>query len=194
AVVQVVLLGGEDVDHGAGLLARVRLWLVWLLARDRDGGQQAQDERGMAHERPPRGIIPEWAPLLDAQPAVLTGLFGIDQARPRRPFRPRTTQPDHAASPSPNRLHDAPPPQAPGRQIVSDITYIPTREGWLDLAVVIDLFSRGIIGWKLADSMPADLVIGALRQALRTGLENGLRQDWYIDSQPIRGQRFVVVV
>lgn len=92
------------------------------------------------------------------------------RARPRKPFRPKTTRPDHAAHPSPNLLAAAGPPQAPGTQIVSDITYIPTREGWVYLAVVIDLFSRAILGWKLADSLHTEVVTGALRRALDTGL------------------------
>ncbi len=92
------------------------------------------------------------------------------RARPRKPFRPRTTRPDHAAHPSPNLLAQAAPPTAPGQQLVSDITYIPTREGWLYLAVVIDLFSRAILGWKLEQSLGADLVTSALRRALDSGL------------------------
>src|SRR5262245_55996167 len=48
------------------------------------------------------------------------------RARPRRPFRPKTTQRDHAAHPSPNLLSEAGSPSAPGVQLVSDITYIPT--------------------------------------------------------------------
>lgn len=92
------------------------------------------------------------------------------QARPRRPFRPRTTRVDHAAHPSPNLLAHAPAPKAPGLQIVSDITYIPTREGWLYLAVVIDLYSRAVLGWKLADSLHAKIVTQALQRALDTGL------------------------
>jgi len=91
-------------------------------------------------------------------------------ARPRRAFRPKTTQPDHAAHPSPNHLAKAGPPTAPGTQIVSDITYIPTTEGWLYLAVVIDLFSRCILGWKLSDSMQSALVADALSRAVSTGL------------------------
>lgn len=101
--------------------------------------------------------------------ARLMRLAGL-RARPRKPFRPKTTCPDHAAHPSPNLLALAGPPQAPGTQIVSDITYIPTREGWLYLAVVIDLFSRSILGWKLSDSLHTELVTGALRRALDTGL------------------------
>ncbi|MCP5525356.1 MAG: IS3 family transposase [Verrucomicrobiales bacterium] len=74
------------------------------------------------------------------------------RARPRRPYRPKTTQPDHAACPSPNLLASAPAPIAPGQQLVSDITYIPTAEGWLYLALVVDRFSRSVFGWHLADS------------------------------------------
>ena len=92
------------------------------------------------------------------------------RARPRKPFRPKTTRPDHAAHPSPNLLAQAAPPQAPGTHLVSDITYIPTGEGWLYLAVVIDLFSRSILGWKLSDSLHTEVVTGALRRALDTGL------------------------
>lgn len=92
------------------------------------------------------------------------------RARPRKPFRPKTTRPDHAAHPSPNRLAQAAAPQTPGTHLVSDITYIPTREGWLCLAVVIDLFSRAILGWKLSDSLHTEVVTGARRRALDTGL------------------------
>lgn len=92
------------------------------------------------------------------------------RARPRKPYRPKTTRPDHAAHPSPNLLSQAPPPGSPGQQLVSDITYIPTREGWLYLAVVIDLFSRAILGWKLGESLGAELVSASLRRALDSGL------------------------
>src|SRR5262249_48609817 len=60
------------------------------------------------------------------------------RVRPRRPFRPKTTSPDHAAAPSPNLLAGVEAATAPTQQLVSDITYIPTAEGWLYLAVVID--------------------------------------------------------
>ena len=92
------------------------------------------------------------------------------RARPRKPFRPKTTRPDHAAHPSPNLLAHAAAASAPGTHIVSDITYIPTREGWLYLAVVIDLFSRAVLGWKLSESLHTEVVTGALRRALDTGL------------------------
>jgi putative transposase len=92
------------------------------------------------------------------------------RAQRRKPFRPKTTQPDRDAHPSPNLLAGAGPANEPGSQLVSDITYIPTREGWLYLAVVIDLFSRSILGWKLSDSLYTAVITGALERALSTGL------------------------
>jgi transposase InsO family protein len=59
--------------------------------------------------------------------------------------------------------------------LVSDITYIPTREGWLYLAVVIDLFSRAILGWKLSDSLHAALVVDAATRAIDSGLCPGVQ-------------------
>lgn len=57
-------------------------------------------------------------------------------------------------------------PSAPDRAYVSDITYLPTQEGWLYLAVVIDLFSRKVVGWSMSSRMKADLVCDALKMAL----------------------------
>ncbi len=58
------------------------------------------------------------------------------------PFRPKTTRQDPRSLPAPNRLAEAPDPTGPGQIMVSDITYIPTRQGWLYLAVVMDLFGQ----------------------------------------------------
>jgi len=101
--------------------------------------------------------------------ARLMRIHGL-RARPRRPFRPKTTTPDHGAHPSPNLLAETGPATAPGVQLVSDITYIPTAEGWLYLAVVIDLFSRCVLGWKLSESLHSDLVTAAVSRTLETGL------------------------
>ncbi|MCH9647789.1 MAG: IS3 family transposase [Deltaproteobacteria bacterium] len=59
---------------------------------------------------------------------------------------------------------------APNQAWAADITYVRTWEGWLYLAVVLDLFSRRVVGWTIADHMRTDLVLGALHMAL------GLRQ------------------
>lgn len=58
-------------------------------------------------------------------------------------------------------------PTAPNKAYVSDITYVRTGAGWLYLAVVIDLFSRKVIGWAMAPSMPAKLVCDALHMAVQ---------------------------
>lgn len=55
----------------------------------------------------------------------------------------------------------------PNRAWVSDITYIRTAQGWLYLAVVLDLYSRKVVGWSMAPAMPAGLVISALTMALQ---------------------------
>jgi putative transposase len=56
---------------------------------------------------------------------------------------------------------------APNQAWTSDITYIRTRQGWLYLAAVMDLFSRKIVGWAMAPTMPTELVAAALRMALQ---------------------------
>ncbi len=89
---------------------------------------------------------------------------GLRALQPRQ-FVPRTSD-GRADAPSPNLLLDAPLPTLPDRVWVGDITFIPTAKGWLYLAVVIDLCSRKIVGWALADHLRASLVADALQQAL----------------------------
>ena len=55
---------------------------------------------------------------------------------------------------------------APNKVWVADITYIPTEEGWLYLATVIDLFNRGVVGWSMKERMTRELVMEALEQAV----------------------------
>ena len=55
---------------------------------------------------------------------------------------------------------------APDRAYASDITYIHTQEGWLYLAIVIDLFSRKVVGWRMSSRMKAELVCDALKMAI----------------------------
>ena len=55
----------------------------------------------------------------------------------------------------------------PNQAWVSDITYVRTRQGWLYLAAVMDLFSRKIVGWAMAPAMPTELVASALRMAMQ---------------------------
>jgi putative transposase len=86
-------------------------------------------------------------------------------ARKQRRFV-QTTQADEKAPKAPNILDRNFTADAPNRAWVGDITYIPTREGWLYLAVLIDLFSRAVVGWKLSDSLEANIVVATLQQAV----------------------------
>lgn len=89
----------------------------------------------------------------------------------KRAFIPRTTSADPAATAAPNLLLERPPATAPDQVWVSDITYIPTGEGWLYLAAVMDLHTRRILGWATAPHMRTELVAQALQRArfTRTG-------------------------
>ena len=84
-------------------------------------------------------------------------------ARKKRAFRPKTTVAAERAEP--NRIANLV-PERPDQIWVSDITYVATAEGWLYLAVILDLFSRRVVGWKLDDRLEAGLVHQALQNAL----------------------------
>ena len=79
---------------------------------------------------------------------------------------PRTTQRNPQALPAPNLLNQDFSAPAVNRKWVSDITYIDTAEGWLYLAAVVDLFSRQVVGWAMADHMQTSLVEEALKMAI----------------------------
>jgi putative transposase len=90
------------------------------------------------------------------------GLHG----RPRRRFRVMTTHPHRWATPAPNRLRQVFHVAAPNRVWTSDITALPTREGWVYLAMVLDLFSRRIVGWAMRSTLETELVLAALQMAV----------------------------
>jgi putative transposase len=84
-------------------------------------------------------------------------------ARRKKAFRPRTTTPGQPAAP--NLIKELQ-PSARDQVWISDITYVATLEGWLYLAVIADLFSRRVVGWKLGQTLESELVVTALRNAL----------------------------
>jgi transposase InsO family protein len=88
------------------------------------------------------------------------------RAKVKRKFVPRTTDSAHGQPIAPNVLDRQFQAEAPNRKWAGDITYIPTDEGWLYLAGVIDLCSRRIVGWSMADHMQTDLVADALSMAI----------------------------
>src|SRR3546814_9268864 len=63
------------------------------------------------------------------------------------------------------RLAEAPPPTAPNQVWVADITYIQTREGWLYLAAILDLYSRKIVGWAMSERIDTSQIGRASRRA-----------------------------
>jgi putative transposase len=85
------------------------------------------------------------------------------QQAPR--FVPCTTDSDHDEPIAPNRLAAAAAPDGPNQLWLQDLTYVRTGAGWLYLALVLDLWSRRIVGWAMADHLRADLVLAALRMA-----------------------------
>ena len=84
----------------------------------------------------------------------------------RRPFAVRTTGSRHDRPVAGNALNREFYPDRPNAVWAADITYVPTAEGWLDLAVVLDLFSRRVVGWATADHLRSELTCDALRMAL----------------------------
>jgi transposase InsO family protein len=88
------------------------------------------------------------------------------RAKSRKKFVPHTTDSVHDRAIAPNVLDRQFAADLPNRKWAGDITYIPTDEGWLYLAGVIDLCSRRVVGWSMGDHMRTDLVSDALEMAL----------------------------
>jgi transposase InsO family protein len=86
------------------------------------------------------------------------------RAKTKRRFRV-TTDSSHKLPVAPNLLGRNFSPEKPNQTWASDITYVWTRQGWLYLAVIVDLFSRQVVGWSLDKTMTQELVCSALRQA-----------------------------
>lgn len=95
---------------------------------------------------------------------TLMGLAGV-AAKQKKKFK-ATTNSKHKLPVVPNLLNRQFEVKEPDRVYVSDITYIWTHEGWLYLAVVLDLFSRQVVGWSLSNWMSRTLIINALRMAV----------------------------
>jgi putative transposase len=83
-----------------------------------------------------------------------------------RPYRVRTTDSGHSLPIAPNLLDRNFVAVAPNRIWLADITYVETDQGWLYLATVMDLYSRRIVGWAMADHLRAELPLAALRMAI----------------------------
>ncbi len=89
------------------------------------------------------------------------------RSKARRRFVVRTTDSRHDRPVAENVLNREFHPDRRDQVWTTDITYVPTAEGWLYLAVVLDLFSRRVVGWATADHLRAELACDALRMALK---------------------------
>jgi transposase InsO family protein len=96
--------------------------------------------------------------------AELMRQHGIRAKSPRRSVR--TTDSNHRLPVAPNVLDRDFEPSGPNQSWCADITYVPTGEGWLYLAVVEDLFSRMVVGWSMDRTMESRLVVDALEMAI----------------------------
>jgi len=88
------------------------------------------------------------------------------QAKTRRRFVPRTTDSSHGHPIATNRLRRDFTADRPNAKWVADLTYIPTGEGWLYLAALLDLYSRRVVGWAMANHLRAELAMEALNMAV----------------------------
>jgi transposase InsO family protein len=87
----------------------------------------------------------------------------------------KTTDSNHNQYVAPNLLKQDFNATKPSEKFVTDITYMPTDEGWLYLSVIIDLYSRMVIGWSMANHMRAELVCDTLEMAMfRRGMPTGV--------------------
>jgi transposase InsO family protein len=103
-------------------------------------------------------------PCSENRIARLMRLRGL-RAKQSKRFRTTTKRnPKHRAAP--NLLSRDFKADRPNHKWLTDITYIPTQEGWLYLAAVLDLYARRVVGWAMSDRMTSDLTLTALRMAL----------------------------
>ena len=88
------------------------------------------------------------------------------KSRVARKFNPTTTVTDPSKQPAPNLLDQVFTASAPNQKWVADITYLPIQGAWVYLAVVLDIFSRKVVGWSISESLATAVVSDALRNAI----------------------------
>jgi transposase InsO family protein len=107
----------------------------------------------------------EGTPLSKRRCARLMKSQGI-RGRKKHRRRPRTTDSRHPHPPAKNLLPERPAPTGPNQAWMTDITYLPTAEGWLYLAAILDVWSRRVVGWVCGPTLHVSLVLTALSRAL----------------------------
>ena len=125
----------------------------------------ADSQRTYGSPRVHAELVAQGVACNEKRVARLMRLYHL-RAKQTKRYRVKTTDSDHDLPVAPNRLNRQFEAEAPNAKWVSDITYIPTREGWLYLATVMDLFSRRIVGWSMAGTLSVSLVERALQMAI----------------------------
>ena len=98
--------------------------------------------------------------------ARLMRVLGL-RGRKRHRRHPRTTDSRHGLPVAANRLAEYRAPTRPDQIWITDITYLPTTEGWLYLAAILDRWSRRVVGWACSPTLHASLVLRALHRAVQ---------------------------
>lgn len=138
-----------------------------------------------------RELRDQGIPISQRRCARLMREMGL-KGKKRHRRKPRTTDSRHGRPVPENRLGQQPAPTGPNQQWVSDITYLATGEGWLYLAVILDRWSRQVVGWACALTLHVGLVLAALGRALTQRrpppglLHHSDRGSQYVDDDYVR--------
>lgn len=162
----VKLTGGGATRRPRSPRARERAWIAKLVLQDFRFSKMRHGARRVRAQLAKLGVkVSLW--LIRKIMADL----GLVAVQPRA--SKRTTIPADDADRRPDLVRRQFKPPVPGTYLVGDITYLKTSEGWLYLATVIDLTTRMVVGWQMADHMRASLVCDALKMACQSGLVAG---------------------
>jgi transposase InsO family protein len=130
-------------------------------------------------------------PISQRRCARLMRSLGL-RGRKRHGRKPRTTDSKHGQPVPANQLAERPDPTGPNQTWVTDITFLRTVEGWLYLAVILDLWSRRVVGWACAATLHAGLALAALFRAVenrrppRGLLHHSDRGGQYVDTDYVK--------
>jgi transposase InsO family protein len=129
--------------------------------------QSFDDSDGTYGYRRVHADLVDWG--IECGPELVRALMrelGLQPCRPQ-PYRHSLTEGDGQTGSIPDLVNRDFTADAPGQKMVGDITYIPTWEGWIYLATVIDCYTKGVIGWAMADNYKTPLIEEAIEMAAR---------------------------
>jgi putative transposase len=141
--------------------SRRREWLKLLITKAFEDSDETYGHRRIHAQ------LARWD--ADCTPELVRALMrelGLVACQPR-PWRHSLTDADPAAAPIPDLVARDFTAEQPGTKMVGDITYIPTWEGWVYLATVIDCHTKAVVGWAMDDNYKTPLIEAAIRMAAR---------------------------